>query len=336
MASIKDVAQQAGVSVATVSRVLSNHPNVRTQVREQVQRVVDEMGYRPNRIASSLRQQTSPTIGVLVSDIRNPFFTAIARAIEDIAMSREMSVFLCNTDENPKKETLYINTLLDQKVAGIIMSPVEENVAHYNALIKSGTPVVTIDRRIPNASLDCVLSDNAEMAYVLTTYLIEQGYRRIAALFGLSTSFTGRERLQGYKSALADADIKFDASITSYVPPREQDAEEAVPRLLANRIPPDALLLGNSRLTIGALNALQKANVRVPNDLGFCGFDETVWTPHVAGGTTVISQPTYEMGQTAAELLFERISNPTRPTREVILKGKLIKRESTRKRFQNG
>jgi LacI family transcriptional regulator, fructose operon transcriptional repressor len=330
MASIKDVATQAGVSIATVSRVLSNRPNVRPEVRQQVLRVVEELGYRPNRIASSLRKQQSHTIGVLVSDIRNPFFTAITRAIEDLANTQEMSVFLCNTDEDPDKELLYLNTLLDENVAGIIWSPTQENATAYDFLWSSGTPVVTIDRRIIGASVDCVLSDNVQSAYMLTIHLLENGYRRISAVFGLQNSTTGRERLQGYKLALSEYDIRFDQSLVAYVYPRETEAEEFLNRLLGSKHNPDAILTGNSRLTIGALNALKTAHMRFPDDIALCGFDETPWTPHVGNGITVISQPTYEMGQTAADLLFQRINNATRPTREVILKGKLLKRDSTR------
>src|SRR5688500_4531877 len=125
MPSILDVAKQAGVSVATVSRVLADKPHVRPEVREHVLKIVKEIGYRPNRIAMSLRRQTSSVLGLLVSDIRNPFFTAMARAIEDVAMSQKISLFLCNTDEDPEKERLYLNTLLDENVAGIILSPTQ-------------------------------------------------------------------------------------------------------------------------------------------------------------------------------------------------------------------
>src|SRR5262245_53958276 len=141
MTNIKDVAKKAGVSVATVSRVLSNKPHVRPEVREQVMRIIRESGYRPSRIASNMRNQSSRIIGVLVSDIRNPFFTAIARAIEDVAMSQEMSLFLCNTDEDPAKEDLYVKTLLEERVAGVILSPTRENVAPFASLFESQIPV---------------------------------------------------------------------------------------------------------------------------------------------------------------------------------------------------
>src|SRR5215468_9282244 len=178
MPGIKDVAEKAGVSVATVSRVFSNRPHVRPEVRDHVLKVAEELGYRPNRIARSLRKQSTHVIGLLVSDVRNPFFVEIARAIEDVAHSHLMSVFLCNTDENPEKEQTYFQTLLDEMVAGIILVPTRESVEDFGVLLETPTPVVTIDRRIEGAAVDTVLTDNLQSAYQLTSHLIKRGYER--------------------------------------------------------------------------------------------------------------------------------------------------------------
>lgn len=329
MTNIKDVAKQAGVSVATVSRVLSNKPHVRPEIREHVLRIVHESGYRPSRIASNMRNQSSRIIGVLVSDIRNPFFTAIARAIEDVAMSQEMSLFLCNTDEDPAKEDLYIKTLLEERVAGVILSPTKENIDSFDYLFESQIPVVTIDRRIEAANIDGVYSDNISASQLLTNHLLENGFRNIAALLGLKSSMTGRERMQGYKLALQENKIKFNPQFATYVYPSEVAGEASMSEWLTSSNRPDAILTGNSRLTTGALNAIAAAGLKIPDDIGLAGFDETTWLKHVGPGITVISQPTYEMGRTAAELLFQRIADPTRPAREVVLKGQLLVRGST-------
>jgi LacI family transcriptional regulator, fructose operon transcriptional repressor len=329
MPSILDVAKQAGVSVATVSRVLADKPHVRPEVREHVLKIVKEIGYRPNRIAMSLRRQTSSVLGLLVSDIRNPFFTAMARAIEDVAMSQKISLFLCNTDEDPEKERLYLNTLLDENVAGIILSPTQDTPHAYQFLLESDTPVVMIDRRIDGAQIDSVISNNLESSLAITTHLIESGYQRIGGVFGLKNSSTGRSRMQGYKLALSEHNLPFELSIATYVYPREAEGEKVVSQWLASKNRPDAILTGNSRLTIGAMNAISKAGLSIPHDIGLAGFDETDWMPHAGPGITVVSQPTYEMGKTAAELMFQRIADPSRPTRDVILNGSLIKRAST-------
>src|SRR5437868_2340856 len=157
MPSIKDVAQKAGVSVATISRVFSGSAHVRPEVRKHVLEVADELGYRPNRIARSLRKQSTHVIGLLVSDVRNPFFVEIARAIEDVANSQSMSVFLCNTDENAEKEQTYLRTLLDEMVTGIILVPTQEKIEKFDFLLESATPIVTIDRRIEGAAVDSIL-----------------------------------------------------------------------------------------------------------------------------------------------------------------------------------
>jgi len=196
MASIKDVAKAAGVSTATVSRVLSNGAHVRPEVRERVMEAVAQLAYRPNLLARSLRSQQTNTIGLIVSDIRNPFFTAISRAVEDTAYEQGFSLVLCNTDENPEKEAIYLNLMQDENVAGVIFSPTRQSAANFTTL-KVTFPTVIVDRSIQDADVDMVLLDNVDAAYRLTTHFIENGYQRIRALCG-ETSSTGRERYKGF------------------------------------------------------------------------------------------------------------------------------------------
>ncbi len=329
MPSIKQVAEKAGVSVATVSRVFSDGPHVRPEVRKHVFAVAAELGYRPNRLARNLRKQSTHVIGLLVSDVRNPFFVEIARAIEDVANSHKMSVFLCNTDENPEKEQTYLHTLLDELVAGIILVPTQEKVENFGFLLESDIPIVTIDRRIEGAAIDCVLSDNLQAAYQITSYLIQKGHNRIGAVIGLENSTTGRERLDGYKSALVDHGLQFDPDLVRCVEPTERASEPIVSRWLAAGLAPSAIFTGNSLITMGAINAIVKAGLSIPKQIAVAGIDDTLWMPHIGPGVTVISQPVYEMGRTAAELLFQRLADPSRPAREVVLKGQLIERGST-------
>ena len=326
MTTIKDVAKYAGTSVATVSRVLSDKPNVRAETREHVLNAIDALDYRPNRIASSLRSQKSNVIGLLVSDIRNPFFTAIARAIEDIAHENNMSVFFCNTDESQDKEAQYLNTLVDEHVAGIILSSTTSKSNLFQNVLEQKIPLVLIDRRIDDLSVDSVMSDNVHSAELLTDHLAAQGFENIGAILALKNSSTGRERMQGFHESVRKHNIE---SRRIYCKPNEQDGAVIVRDWLTSENPPDAILTGNSRLTIGALDALEQIGLQVPKDVALAGFDETIWTPHVGNGITVVSQPTYEMGKTAAELLLSRIESPERPIREVVLKGSLIVRGST-------
>lgn len=329
MPSIKDVAEQAGVSVATVSRVFSNRPHVRAEVRENVLAVAAQLGYRPSRIARNLRNQSTHIIGLLVSDVRNPFFVEIARAIEDVANSHQMSVFLCNTDENPEKEQTYLHTLLDELVAGIILVPTQEKVEKFRFLLESGIPIVTIDRGIEGAAVDSVTSDNLQSAYQLTSHLIDRGHKQIGAVIGLENSTTGRERLQGFKLALADHGLTVNPDLIQCIDPTEKASEPIVSRWLTSATPPSAILSGNSLITMGVINAIHKAGLSIPEQIALAGFDDTIWMPHIGHGITVISQPVYEMGRSAAELLFQRMAEPSRAPREIMLKGKLIVRGST-------
>lgn len=329
MATIKDVAKKAGVSSATVSRVLADKPYVSKSVKQKVMDAVDALNYRPNRVASSLRKQSSQIIGIVVSDIRNTFFTEIARAIEDTANTHEMSVFFCNTDEDPEKERFYLNTLLDENVAGIIISPTSEKSEDFTTLLNSKLPVVTIDRRIEGANIDSVLGANVHSSRQLTQHVLDAGFKRVAAVIGLKHSTTGRERMMGYQQALEENDIPFERDLAFYVHPREAEGYDVVHKLLQLPNPPDAILTGNSRLTIGAMSAIQDLGLSVPDDVGIAGFDETNWMRHIGPGITVIKQSTHEIGQIAAELLFDRLNDSERSPREVVLKGRLLKRSST-------
>lgn len=325
MASIKDVAKTAGVSTATVSRVLANNAPIKPETRERVLKAVAELNYRPNLIARSLRVQKSAKIGLVVSDIRNPFFTAIGRAVEDVAHEQGYSVLMCNTDEDPDKEELYLKLLYDENVAGVIFSPTHQfNIASqtYNKKM----PFVVIDRAIESNDVDMVLLDNIDAAYELTEHLIGNGYKNLAGLFG-DASTTGQERSRGFHKALKDHRLTPNAA--HFIAPRIQQGYETAMNLLSQSNRPDAIFTSNSLLTAGAYKAARDSKLNVPNDVAIVGFDETTWGALVDPPITVIAQPTEEIGRTATELLFQRIQEPSRSPKTVILKGALIARGSS-------
>ena len=327
MATIKDVAAAAGVSTATVSRLLASKSNFSPEVRERVLAAVKDLNYRPNRAARTLRSQKSNVIGLIVSDIQNPFFTSVTRAVEDMASEQKLSVFLCNTDENPQKEAMYLEHLRDENVAGVILSPTLQTSESFYTAVTTDVPMVVIDRRVRDAEVDTVLIDNIDAAYRIVEHLIADGRRRIAAIFGIGSS-TGRERREGYARALKDHDLKSPPEMVVYVDARADEGYKAASKLLSLSEPPDAILTSNGLLSLGAYRALRDHKIKIPDQIGFASFDETVWTPLVEPPITVIEQPTYEIGQVAAELLFKRFEEPDRPSRQVMLKGKLIVRES--------
>jgi LacI family fructose operon transcriptional repressor len=327
MTSIKDVADAAGVSIATVSRVLTDKPHVSEELRQRVMSAVDALGYRPNRIARSLRTQQSATIGLVVSDIRNPYFTAVSRAVEDMAYQNGMSVYLCNTDENPDKEQMYLSVLRNENVSGIIFSPTRltaENFAQLNLNI----PTIAIDRPIQSDRVDSVLIDNQAAAFRLAEHLIQNGFRIIGALFG-SASSTGRERRLGFEQALREYGLPLHSDLVRYVPAKVQAGHKAALEMLDSHTPPQAFYTSNSLLLAGALKAVRDRNLRIPDDVGLAGFDDVDWTVLVQPAITVIAQPTDEIGRTATELLLQRIENPQRPARQVILKSQLLVRQSS-------
>lgn len=328
MARIKDVAQRAGVSTTTVSRVLADSDAVRPALREQVQRAIAELAYRPNLAARRLRQQRASIVGLIVSDIRNPFFTEISRAVEDLAYRHGLRLILCNTDEDPAKEQAYLDLMADEQVSGVILSATLERLRRAPAEALP-FPVVLVDRAPLRADArgghDIVQLDNLGAARRLTVHLLAQGHRRIAALFG-SRSSTGSERQAGHEAVMRENGLQPWALP---LPPTAAAAQEAVAALLAGAERPDALLASNGLLLLGALQAVQAAGLSMPQDVALAGFDDNEWIALLRPGITVIAQPTQEIGRTAAELLLQRMTEPARATRRIVLEGELRPRASS-------
>lgn len=332
-AKIEDVARQAGVSTATVSRVLSGKPYVSDDLRERVQSAVQELNYRPSRVARSLRVQRSSIIGLIVSDIQNPFFTAVVRAAEDAAYQQKYSVFLCNSDENTEKETMYLELMVAEHVAGVILSPTLGQNDMYRHLAEMGVPVVAIDRRVTNVDMDSVLVDNVSGAREIVRHLLEMGHRRIGAVIGTPASSTGEERLRGYAEALHSYGLDVEPELIRTGMPRIAGGHAFTHELLSLPNPPTAIFAGNNLLTIGALSAIHQRGLRIPEDIALAAFDEMDWTPFVKPALTVVEQPTYALGRTAVELLLQRMEDPDRPIQEVVLPPTLHIRESTARRL---
>jgi DNA-binding LacI/PurR family transcriptional regulator len=332
-AKIEDVARQAGVSTATVSRVLSGKPYVSDDLRERVMGAVHDLNYRPSRVARSLRVQRSSIIGLIVSDIQNPFFTAVVRAIEDTAYQQKYSVFLCNSDENTEKETMYVELMMAEHVAGVILSPTLGQNDIYRHLAEVGVPAVAIDRRVTNVDIDSVLVDNVSGAREAVLHLLEMGHRRIGTVIGTPISSTGEERLRGYVEALHIYGLAVEPDLIRTGMPRIATGHEFTNELLSLSNPPTAVFTGNNLLTIGALSAIHTRGLRIPDDIALAAFDDMDWTAFVKPALTVVAQPTYAIGRTAFELLLQRMEDPDRLYEEVVLPPTLHIRESTGKRL---
>jgi DNA-binding LacI/PurR family transcriptional regulator len=326
--TIKDVAARAGVSVATVSRVLSDKDNVRGALRDRVIAAADALSYRPNRMARNFRAQRSKFIGLIISDVQNPFYTSLVRAVEDAAYADQFSLMLCNSDESPDKERLYIDFLRDERVAGVIASPTNESETSLKALIDARIPVVAVDRRAPLTPVDTVLLDHETSAYMLVKHLLDYGHRRIGAIIPAAVSTSGIERRRGYERALAEMEIPLEASLMRFVEPTEAMGNAATFDLLSQPNPPTALFAGNNLTTIGALKAIRQSRLRIPKDISLVGHDDLPWMSLLDPPITVSAQPIYEMGQQAMAMLMARINGANHPVREIKLSSTLIRRES--------
>ena len=331
MATIYDVARRAEVSAATVSRVLNGHPSVDPALAERVRAAVQELGYRPNALARNLRRSRTSLWAVIISDVGNPFFTSLVRGVEDVAQASGYSVVLCNSDENPEKEDNYVTVALAEQMAGVIMSPSGQPDA-VKRLLDAGTPLVLIDREVPGVNVDAVFADNENGAAEATRHLIEGGYRRIACITGPSTASTAERRLNGYRKALLEHGRPYDETLVRRADFRERGGYQAMESLLDSAQPPDAVFVANNLMAVGALECLVARGVALPDDFGIVGFDDLPWADLVRPSLSTVGQPTYEMGRTAAQLLAERIKEPSKEPSTVVLKTELHVRDTSQRR----
>ena len=311
---IKDVAERAGVSPATVSRVLNGAASVRAEYRERVLRVIEELGYRPNRLASNLRRQKAEMIGVVVLDIENPHFTQMVRAVEDAAFRRGYRVLLCNTDENPEKQKAYLQVLAAERVLGVLISPSDPAGEEISELIELGIPVIAFDRSVDDPRADAVIVDNAAGTRLATEFLIRAGHERIGFVSGLDDIETSVERQLGYERAMREAGIEPRSASGGY---RIANGKTATEELLETG-DLTALIVGNNFMTIGALEVLRAHRIRVPEEMALVAVDDPFWAELVEPPLTTLAQPVREMADCAVELLLQRIGGEReRPGRMV-------------------
>ncbi|WFE27005.1 LacI family DNA-binding transcriptional regulator [Solwaraspora sp. WMMD791] len=331
MATIYDVARQARVSPATVSRVVNGHANVDPVLADRVRQAMRELDYRPNALARNLRRSRTTLWAVLISDIGNPFFTALVRGVEDVAQQVGYSVVLCNTDEDPAKEARYLNAVLAEQVAGVLIAP-SGAAGDLDRLTALRVPFVVIDRQLHGGRIDTVLVDNEHGARLATAHLAESGYRRIACITGRRGVYTASSRLAGYRLALADAGQPYREELVRYADFRTDGGYQAMADLLRMSPRPDALFAANNLMTVGAVECLVDQGVDVPAEMGVVGFDDLPWAHLVRPALTTVTQPTYELGEAAAHLLAARIADPDRAATTVTLPTKLQVRESSTRR----
>lgn len=326
--TIKDVAATAGVSVATVSRVLNGSDRVDAELATRVHDAVARLGYRRSGLARSLRSRRARVVGLVISDVRNPFFTDVVRGVEDRVGADGYSLVLCNSDEELAKEADYLDLIVEERMAGAIVSPASSDETRLDALTARGTPVVVIDREAAREAVDTVLVDNVRGGSIAVHHLAENGYRRIACVTGPSRTSTASDRQAGWETGLREVGLPVEESLLRHADFKESGGAAAAADLLAGPDRPDAFFVANNLMTVGVLAALREAGLEVPGDVGVVGFDDMPWARLLRPALTTVAQPTYELGRRAAGLLEERIQGADSPPRRIVLEPRLEVRES--------
>lgn len=329
MATIREVAKRAKVAPITVSRVVNNSGYVSDETRARVNAAIQELGYVPNLLGPSLRLKRTNTIGLILSDVTNPFFTTVARGVEDVANESGYNVFFCNTDESHEKQTRYINSLLGRQVDGILLVPASDDTADINVIKQQDVKLVVMDRHV-SSDVDMVRCDSENGSYEIIKHLIALGHTRIATLGGPRSISTSEERIAGYTRALKEAGLPIGAVFHGNFdqPSGYAMAQQA----LALPPRPTALFAVNNFISIGAMKALLDAGLRVPKDISVVGVDDLPPTLTLNPFMTVVSQPAYDMGKQAAQLLLKRLQEGAEKVskpREIILPSPLVMRHST-------
>lgn len=309
MATIRDVARLANVSVATVSNALNSADRVSPELLTRVRAAVEKLSYAPHAGARSLRKRSSGLLGLVVGDITNPFFSDLFEAVEDAAAAAGYLVLLCNSSERSEREEAHLKMLRTQRIDGLILAPTgTASMNRASLLAQLEVPVVLVDRAMDGLGYDCVVLDNHRAAFEATDHLIACGHRRIALINGPDALRTATDRMQGYREALLSAGLRFDPTLVREADFQEQPAYDAALALLALPEPPTAIFATNTLMTIGAVRALADRGLACPEDISLVGIDDLPWADAVSPRLTAIAQPVRAMGEAALALLAGRIA----------------------------
>ena len=326
---MRDVARMADVSLSTVSRVVSGR-QVAPELAVRVTRAVELLGYRHNAVAGNLRSASgaSSSIGVIFEDVSNPFFSAIFRGAEDVARQRAVFTFAGSSDEDPQRERQLAEAFLARRVDGLLIVPASSDHSYLIRDIQAGLALVFVDRPPQFLDADAVFSDNAGGARMAVSYLLDGGHRRIGFIGDDPGIFTGAQRLEGYRLALAERGIPVDPALIRHVGFRAPDAEAVTEALLTGPSAPTALFTAQNLITVGALRTLHRLELQ--HEVPLVSFDDVPLGDIVEPGVTAVMQDPYAMGREAAELLFSRLDGYDGPSRRRVLETKLVERGSGR------
>ena len=303
-ATLKDVAERAGVSLSTTSRAFTGEGYAAAPVRERVLAAAAELGYVPHAMARSLRTHDSHTVGVVISDLRNPFYADLAAGAADAARTAGLTVLLADSQGSVEAELEAARAFVAARVTGVVLTPLSAEVTSY--LMRQNVAVVETDRQFWPADCDSVVVDNSGAARRMTDHLIALGHRRIALVIDETTWTTGEERYAGYRAALQDAGVDHDPRLVVTAGWSADEARAAVVDLLARRQRPTAVFAANNLLAEGVWRAVADLRLQVPRDVSIVAFDESQWMTMVSPGVTAVAQDAVAMGEAAVQLLLTR------------------------------
>jgi LacI family transcriptional regulator len=332
LATIRDVAHDAGVSVAVVSRVLNDGTGpVASQTRAKVVEAIERLGYQPRAAARDLQKGATSTMGLMLADLSNPFFARLADRVVWEARARGIHVILLTIQEDPRLEAVSIETLIGRSVGSVIATPTGGNIDKWTRLIDLGVNVIFVDREIDELpEIDVVSIGNARSAEVATNHLIELGHERIAFISGPSNTSTGRDRVAGFRKAMAAAGIAVRDELIHAVPFRGDAGSDAVVNLLGLAAPPTGLIVGNTAQVRSSLRPIKQAGVKVPEDLSVIVFDDNPWTELVSPPLTVVRQPIDMLAVHSVDLAARRANESLGAERQrVQVDAEFVRRGST-------
>ena len=329
--SLRDVAKAAKVSVGTVSNVLNRSEVVAPKTLARVQATIKELGFVPNGFARNLRSGQSRTLGLIVPDVSNPFFTEVARGVEDAASKRDYAVFLCNSDESATKEERYVNVLIQQQVRGVLITPADMNSDRLDVMRDRGIAVALLDREIKGRKQCSVSVDDVHGGQIAIEYLAGLGHKNIVWVCGPESIPQVADRGAGVAKAAKVAGSKIETIRVSLM--NATNGEEAARKILELDVLPTAIFCANDLLALGVMRALLASKVRIPEQVSVLGYDNIEFAPSAAVPLSSIAQPSYQMGVTAADLLLNECEDgDSHEHQQIRFQPQLVERASTGKR----
>jgi DNA-binding LacI/PurR family transcriptional regulator len=328
-ATIYDIAKEAGVSIATVSKVINGKGRISVETRSAVFAIMERLDFQPSVIASALTGKKTFTLGLLVPDVSNPFFAEIARAIEDQGHQLGYSVVMCNTDNKDEKIERYISLLLQKSVDGIIIATGIEKKEILEQLLAKGLPIVLIARELPFIAVDTVVVDDYVGGCMAANHLLEMGHKEIAFLAESQKVSSSRERMRGFRQTMLDAGLLLNEQWLKVCDYKVEDGNSKTLELLQEDRRPTAIFACNDMLAVGALQAAREMKINVPSELSIISFDNTILSSVTNPPLTTIAQPMEQMGKLAVDLIVQNIKESNHQKQRIVLRPELIIREST-------